>query len=59
VTAVEPGSAAERSGVIVGDLIAARDIQGLPGARRLLILRGGEQLALTVAPAQSEAAAAA
>jgi serine protease Do len=59
VIAIEPHSAAQRSGIIVGDIILARDATGLGAARSLDVLRGGTALSIEIVAAQSRAAAAA
>ncbi len=59
VLAIEPQSAAERSGVILGDIILARDPRRLRGATSVEVLRGGRELRLTIDWPQRESAAAA
>ena len=59
VVATEPDSAAEHSGIIVGDIIITRDIDGLGAARSLDVLRGGTPVQVAIHRAQSETAAAA
>jgi serine protease Do len=59
VLATEPGSAAERSGIIAGDIILAPDLGRLGTARSLDILRGGSALSVAIVRPAEEAAAAA
>jgi serine protease Do len=59
VIAVEPGSVAEQSGIIIGDLLVTRDLAGIAAATTLHILRGGVPIRVPVARSQREAAAAA
>ena len=55
VVAVEPGSRAERAGILVGDTIAGRDVERLRGATSLAVGRGGMQI---VVPIPRDAASA-
>jgi serine protease Do len=59
VLATEPGSAAERSGMIPGDIILAPRLERLAAARSLDILRGGNALTIAIVAAGEGAAAAA
>lgn len=59
VLATEPGGAADRSGVIVGDVIVAPNLERLGTARSLTILRGGIVLSVAVVCADEGAATAA
>jgi len=59
VLATEPQSAAERSGIIAGDVILAPGLAGLGAARRVDILRGGNALSIAIAGRSEEPAAAA
>jgi serine protease Do len=59
VLATEPDSAADRSGIIAGDIIVTRDVAGLAAAPIVAVVRGGVSLTIAIVPARSEAAAAA
>jgi serine protease Do len=58
VTAVAPGSRAERAGILIGDTIAARDVPRLRLASSLAVRRGGTPIGVTLPrePASARAA---
>ena len=58
VVRVEPGSRAERAGILVGDTIAARDVARLRGASSLAVGRGGMQIIITIPNEAASARAA-
>jgi S1-C subfamily serine protease len=58
VVRVEPGSRAERAGILVGDTIAARDVRRLRSAASLAVGRGGMQIIVAI-PSESASARAA
>lgn len=59
VLGTEPDSVAERSGIIAGDIILARDIERLAAAQSLEILRGGNPQRVVLVRPMPEAASAA
>jgi hypothetical protein len=58
IVAVEPGSRAERAGLIPGDIVPARDADRLRFANALTVLRGGVPTAVPI-PSDAESARAA
>jgi len=58
VVAVEPDSRAERAGMLVGDTIAARDVERVRDATSLAVGRGGMQIVVAIPhdPASARAA---
>jgi len=59
VLATETRGAAERSGIVPGDVILTPHLEGLGSARSLAILRGGTPLTVAIVRADEGAAAAA
>jgi serine protease Do len=59
VIAVEPASVAERSGLIVGDIILASSVDGLTARSELDVVRGGRTIAVALRRAPSDRDAAA
>jgi len=59
VIAVEGGSAAERSGVLPGDVVPAALVETLGSAGSIDIIRGGAPLRITIARVPREKSAAA
>lgn len=53
VVGIEPGSRAERAGLIVGDVLLARDAERLRYARALDVVRGGVRIVVPI-PADAE-----
>lgn len=58
VVRVEPGSRAERAGILVGDTIAARDVRRLRSATSLAVGRGGMQIIVAIPSEPASARAA-
>ena len=58
VVAVEPGSRAERAGLIAGDVLLARDADRLRFASALEVVRGGVRITVALPPAGEHARAA-
>jgi S1-C subfamily serine protease len=58
VVRVEPGTRAERAGILVGDTIAARDVARLRSASSLAVGRGGMQIIITIPHEAASARAA-
>jgi serine protease Do len=59
VLGTEPESAAERSGLLAGDVLVTRDLRRLAETRSLAVLRGGKPLTITIVGVSNGAAAAA
>ncbi|GAC1418797.1 MAG: hypothetical protein NVSMB64_28340 [Candidatus Velthaea sp.] len=59
VTGIAPNSAAERSGILLGDVLPARSLARLAAATQLTLLRGGAPIALAIVRDANEASAAA
>jgi serine protease Do len=58
VVAIEPGSRAERAGLLVGDALVARDADLVRYAKTLDVVRGGVQIAVPVPAGTGQARAA-
>jgi len=48
VVAIEPGSRAERAGILIGDTIAGRDVERLRTATSLAVNRGGMRIVVAI-----------
>ena len=59
VVSIKPGSTAERSGLMLGDVVAGRHIRTLSSASRVQVVRGGQTLVVPIVRSAGDIAAAA